>query len=324
MLLSVDSLFTSFHLRSAVVQAVRGVSFNLAKGEILGIVGESGSGKTVLTHSLLRLLPCPPARITGSVRFEERELLTVDEKELRSIRGNSVGMIFQDPSASFNPYMRLVDQLTEPLLLHREMGRSEAVVKAVAALGETGIPDAAKKINSYPHEFSGGMLQRAMIAMALVMRPQLVLADEPTTALDVTVQAQLLRLIRDLRDRYGMSVLFITHNLGIVAGFCDRVLVMYAGVLLESAPAAVLFRAPAHPYTKALMQSVPELTGGIDKLYSIPGAPPDAAAPVDGCPFYPRCTFGADVCVTAPLQLGAVGDQHATACVRARNGEITW
>ena len=324
MLLSVDSLFTSFHLRNAVVRAVRGVSFDLARGEILGIVGESGSGKTVLAHSLLRLLPSPPARITGNVRFEERELLTGDEKELRSIRSNSVGMIFQDPSASFNPYMRLVDQLIEPLQLHRKMGRSEAVAKAVAALDETGIPDAAKKINSYPHEFSGGMLQRAMIAMTLVMRPQLVLADEPTTALDVTVQAQLLRLIRDLRDRYGMSVLFITHNLGIVAGFCDRVLVMYAGVLLESAPAAALFRAPAHPYTRALMQSVPELTGGIDKLYSIPGVPPDPAAPVDGCPFFPRCAFGSDVCVTTPLQLDTIGDQHATACIRTRCGEITW
>ena len=324
MLLSVEHLTTGFYLRSGVVHAVRGVSFGLGQGEILGIVGESGSGKTVLAHSLLRLLPQPPARIAGTVRFDGKELLTCDEKELRAIRGNSVCMIFQDPSASFNPYLRLVDQLTEPLLLHRPIRRAEAFERAVAALDETGIPDAAARIHSYPHEFSGGMLQRAMIAMALIMRPRIVVADEPTTALDVTVQAQLLRLMRGIRERYGMSVLFITHNLGIVAGFCDRVLVMYAGVILESGPAAPLFGATAHPYTRALIKSVPELTGGIERLYSIPGAPPDSASPPEGCPFLSRCEYGSAECAAVPPRLEMIGEQHATACIKAKNGSRPW
>ncbi|MBN1758271.1 MAG: ABC transporter ATP-binding protein [Chitinispirillaceae bacterium] len=324
MLLSVENLSTSFHLRSTVVQAVRGVSFGLERAEILGIVGESGSGKTVLAHSLLRLLPHPPARIRGAIRFGGNDLLTCDDNVIRSIRGNEICMIFQDPSTSFNPYQRLVDQLVEPLLLHRSLSRTEAVEQAVAALDETGIPDAARRIHSYPHEFSGGMLQRAMIAMALVMRPKVVLADEPTTALDVTVQAQLLRLMRNLRDRYAMTVLFITHNLGIVAGFCDRVLVMYAGCILESAPAIRLFGATAHPYTRALIRSVPDLTGGIEQLYSIPGVPPDPAASADGCPFFPRCPYGADECTTTPPHLEPIGDDHATACIRFRNGGIAW
>jgi oligopeptide transport system ATP-binding protein len=324
MILSVRNLASSFHLRKSVVHAVRCVSFDLKKGETLGIVGESGSGKTVLAHSILRLIPQPPGRMAGQVHFDGTDLFACSEKYMRSIRGNRICMVFQDPLSSFNPYMRLADQLIEPLLLHRSMQRMEALDIAIAALDETGIPRPKQRIRSYPHEFSGGMLQRAMVAMALVMRPEIILADEPTTALDVTVQAQLLRLMRTLRDRYAMSMVFITHNLGIVAGFCDRVLVMYAGSILESAPVGLLFSATAHPYTNALIRSVPRLQGGNNTLSSIPGGPPDAAAQIRGCPFFPRCNYGISECTEAPMQLEEVAPGHATTCIRAIRGEAVW
>jgi oligopeptide transport system ATP-binding protein len=324
LLLSVENLKASFYLRNSIIRAVRSVSFNLEKGETLGIVGESGCGKTVLAHSLLRLIPQPPGRIEGRAVLEGEELLSCGEAKLRAIRGNRVCMIFQDPSASFNPYLRLAEQLVEPLILHRRMTRAEALDTAIAALGETGIAQPSAGIRSFPHEFSGGMLQRAMIAMALEMKPQIVLADEPTTALDVTVQAQLLRLMKDLRERYGMSILFITHNLGIVAGFCDRVLVMYAGIIVESASVEKIFSSTAHPYTRALIRSVPRLQDSAAMLSSISGAPPDASMDLQGCPFCPRCDFRTGECAAAPMRLVDIEDGHATSCVRAIKGEIAW
>lgn len=311
-------------MRGGIARAVRGVSLCLNKGEILGIVGESGSGKTVLAHSILRLLRQPPAKIEGNVLFEKMDLLKCSAGELRSVRGNRICMIFQDPSTSFNPYLRLSRQLTEPLRLHRKMTGKEALSIAVAALAETGIPDPSHRINAYPHEFSGGMLQRAMIAMALMMRPAIVFADEPTTALDVTVQAQLLRLMQELRDKYRMSLLFITHNLGIVAGFCDRVMVMYAGRIMESATVERLFGATAHPYTRALIRSVPQLETATGRLYSIPGTPPDVSHGIEGCPFSPRCEFKRQECLSEPVDLGAIDEDHRSTCIRIKNGERLW
>lgn len=324
MILSVKRLKTDFHLQYSTVHAVRDVSFDLGQGETLGIVGESGSGKTVLAHSLTRLLPRPPAVVSGSAVFEDTDLLSCGEKAIRAIRGNRIGMIFQDPSASFNPYMRIADQLVEPLMLHRAFGRGEAEAAAAAALDETGIPDAERRIRCFPHEFSGGMLQRAMIAMVLLMRPQVVFADEPTTALDVTVQAQLLRLMKTLKERYMMSIVFITHNLGIVAGFCDRVIVMYAGRILESAPAERIFTATAHPYTKALIKSVPRIDGSGSTLHAIEGTPPDAGANIRGCPFHPRCEWKSTGCLKAPMHLEKVDGEHSTACIRIVKGELEW
>ena len=324
MMLAVDNLTVSFHTRGGVVRAVRGISFGMRKGETLGIVGESGSGKTALAHALLRLHPQPPARVTGTAIFGDDDLLSCGDTTLRTIRGNRICMVFQDPSASFNPYLRIADQMAEPLMLHRSIKRGAALEIAATALGETGIIDPARRIRSYPHEFSGGMLQRAMIAMALMMRPDIVLADEPTTALDVTVQAQLLKIMKNLRDRHGLTILFITHNLGIVKGFCDRVLVMYAGVVLESAPATVIFTSPMHPYTRALLRSVPRLRGDNTQLDTIPGAPPDPTEEHAGCPFAPRCAYRIAVCDTAPLRLVEIDAGHETACIRVQQGDVPW
>ncbi len=324
MTLSVENLRTDFIMRGSVVHAVRSVSLHLNRGEILGIVGESGSGKTVLTHSILRLLRRPPASIHGSVRFEDEELLTCSENRIDAIRGNRICMIFQDPSAAFNPYMRLSDQMIESLMHHRSMKRGEALAAATAALEETGIPMSGRRIRSWPHEFSGGMLQRAMIAMSLLMRPAVILADEPTTALDVTVQARILALMKTIRDRHGVSILFITHNLGIVSGFCDRVLVMYAGMIVESGPVEKLFTSTAHPYTAALIRSVPRLGGSRETLFSIPGSPPDPAADPKGCPFFPRCGFALAECEAATPLLKPLDRDHSTACVRAAKGEAVW
>lgn len=322
MLLTVDNLQTSFYLRSSVVKAVRGVSFTVGEREVVGIVGESGSGKTVLAHTLLRLIPQPPGRTSGRVLFENVDLLTCPDAHLRAIRGDRVAMIFQDPSASFNPYMRLADQLIEPLMLHRKLKRVDALAAVAQALQETGITNAHERMHAFPHEFSGGMLQRAMIAMALVMRPALVIADEPTTALDVTVQAQLLRLMHHVRDEYALSIMLITHNLGIVAGFCDRVLVMYGGILVESASVEELFYATAHPYTHALIRSVPTLDTAATQLYTITGTPPDPTVDHKGCPFFERCSFAAPCCRENDAVLQPIGAEHTTACIRMLRGEI--
>jgi ABC-type glutathione transport system ATPase component len=279
-LLEVTDLRVSFHTRSGVYRAVNGVSFAVNPGEILGIVGESGSGKSVSCLSLLGLIPRPPGRIEGGMaRFDGVDLLHATPAQLRAIRGKRIAMIFQDPMTSLNPYLRISEQLMEPLFIHEKLSRADAFARALAMLEAVGINDAARRIHSYPHEFSGGMRQRVMIAMALITKPDLLIADEPTTALDVTIQAQILALIRKLQRESGMAVLFITHDLAVVSGLCDRVQVMYAGQIVETADTRTLFRNPQHPYTKALQRCIPALQPKGRELYAIPGMPPDLSKP---------------------------------------------
>ena len=322
-LLQVKDLRTYFHTRAGVVRAVDGVSFDIRKGETLGIVGESGSGKSVACYSLLRLIPQPPGRFeSGRAMFDGTDLLHCSDDELRKIRGNRLAMIFQDPMTSLNPYMRIGEQLIEPLLLHRDVRRDEAWKRGIAALLEVGIQDPEKRMRSYPHEFSGGMRQRVMIAMALITRPELLIADEPTTALDVTVQAQILELIRKMQRDLGSAVIFITHDIGIVSSFCDRVLVMYAGRIIETAPTEQLFYVPKHPYNQALQRAIPALNAKGRDLYTIPGAPPDVSKPIRGCPFAPRCDYAQEKCVTSEIELWEVAPNHRSACLRVKLGEI--
>jgi oligopeptide transport system ATP-binding protein len=322
-ILRVESLRTYFHTRAGIVRAVDGVSFSIGKSETLGIVGESGSGKSVVCYSLLRLIPEPPGRIeSGRALFHEVDLLHCGEKELRAIRGDRIAMIFQDPMTSLNPYLRIGDQVIEPLLIHGKATPNDAFDLGVAALREVGIQDAAKRMRSYPHEFSGGMRQRVMIATALITKPELLLADEPTTALDVTVQAQILELIGHLQKERGMAVVFVTHDIGVVSAICDRVLVMYAGRILESGPTAALFYEPKHPYTQALQRSIPALHPRGSELRTIPGKPPDVTQPIRGCPFAPRCEFALEKCVTSEIALREVAPGQASACLRVQLGEI--
>jgi oligopeptide transport system ATP-binding protein len=322
-LLRVEDLRTHFHTREGIVRAVDGVSFDLNPGETLGIVGESGSGKSVLNYSLLGLLPMPPARIeSGTAQFEGADLLRCTRSQLRQIRGRRISMIFQDPMTALNPFMRIGKQIMEPLLLHERVSKVEALDRAVAMLKAVGIHDAERRMSMFPHEFSGGMRQRVMIAMALITRPQLLIADEPTTALDVTVQAQILRLIKQLQQEFGMAVILVTHDFGVVAGTCDRVLVMYAGRILESASTRDLFYAPRHPYTRALMASMPSVQQHGGDLYTIPGLPPDLSERIEGCPFAPRCAFAEAVCREECCSLEEVSAAHLSACVRVQRGEL--
>ena len=291
-LLKVDDLKTQFVTDSGLVRAVDGVTFDVKAGEVVGIVGESGSGKSVTNLSILGLLPKPQGRIAGgSVRFRGDDLVGRSEDELRAIRGNRIAMIFQDPMTSLNPYLRVEEQLAEVVQLHMGLDRQAAVKRSVELLERVGIPDAANRIKSYPHEFSGGMRQRVMIAMALLCDPDVLIADEPTTALDVTIQAQILELLNELRAERGMAIIFITHDLGVVAGMCDRVIVMYAGRIVEEAPTEQLFAEPQHPYTQALLRSVPRLDESThEKLFSIEGLPPRLdQGEFHACTFAPRC-----------------------------------
>jgi oligopeptide transport system ATP-binding protein len=323
-LLEVQDLRTSFLTRGAVFRAVDGVSFSLERGETLGLVGESGSGKSVTCTSLLRLLPSPPARIEGThARFDGTDLLRATDAEMRAIRGKRISMIFQDPMTSLNPYLRISEQLIEPLLIHEKISRKAALDRALAMMEAVGINDAANRLHAHPHQFSGGMRQRVMIAMALITKPELLIADEPTTALDVTVQAQILELIKKLQRELGMAVIFISHDLGVVAGLCDRVMVMYAGRIVETASVTDLFREPRHPYTRALQRSIPALQPKGGELYTLPGLPPDLSKPLPGCAFAERCEFAAPACRTgsAPA-LATCAPSHAHACLRAHAGEI--
>lgn len=291
-LLSVNDLRTYFHTRRGVYRAVDGVSFHLDRGEILGIVGESGSGKSVTCASLMGLIPRPPGRIeSGSAIFDGVDLLSAPDHVLRAIRGKRISMIFQDPMTSLNPYMRISEQLIEPLLIHEKISRKDALAQALAMLEAVGIPDAAGRMHAYPHEFSGGMRQRVMIATALITKPDILIADEPTTALDVTVQAQILELIKKLQREFGMAVIFITHDLGIVSGLCDRVQVMYAGRIVETAPVREIFSNPRHPYTRALQRCVPALQEKGRPLFTIPGLPPDLSKPIDETVLLQRFEF---------------------------------
>ncbi|HLX70659.1 MAG TPA: ABC transporter ATP-binding protein [Verrucomicrobiae bacterium] len=321
-LLEVNNLRTSFHTRHGIVRAVNDVSFSLEKGETLGIVGESGSGKSVTCYSLMRLIPQPPGKIEGgSAMFDGVDLLKASPEQLGSIRGKRISMIFQDPMTSLNPYMRISEQLIEPLLIHERIGRADALNRGIQILQEVGVPDAANRIRSYPHEFSGGMRQRVMIAMALITKPELLIADEPTTALDVTVQAQILDLVKKMQRELGMAVIWITHDLGVVAGFCQRVQVMYAGRIAERAATDELFAHTAHPYTRALQKSIPALQPKGKSLYTIGGMPPDLSQPIAGCPFVPRCEFAQEQC-NQPVGLKSIGTNHDTACLRVQKGEV--
>lgn len=322
-LLTVHDLKTYFHTRAGVVRAVDGVSFWVDKGETLGIVGESGSGKSVACYSLMGLIPKPPGRIeSGAADFDGQDLLKLSEKELNQIRGRRVSMIFQDPMTSLNPYLRVEDQLIEPLLLHGLADKQTARKKALEMMEQVGIQGAASRIRMYPHEFSGGMRQRVMIAMALITEPDLLIADEPTTALDVTVQAQILELIKTMQQRMHMAVIFISHDLGVVAGFCDRVNVMYAGRIVESGPTQSIYYHPSHPYNEALQRSIPALQPKGHELFTIEGQPPDLTKPLNGCAFAARCAHVSDLCRQGDPALKEMKDGHFTACFRVQEGEL--
>ncbi|MSU52122.1 MAG: ABC transporter ATP-binding protein [Opitutaceae bacterium] len=322
-LLSVHDLRTYFHTRNGIYRAVDGVSFSIERGETLGIVGESGSGKSVICYSIMGLIPQPPGRImSGTAMFDGVDLLHCSPAEARAIRGKRVAMIFQDPMTSLNPYLRVSEQLIEPLLIHEKISRRDALSRALAMLDAVGINDAAKRIHYYPHEFSGGMRQRVMIAMALITKPEVLIADEPTTALDVTVQAQILELIKKMQQELGMAVVFITHDLGVVSGLCDRVQVMYAGRIVETADTRTLFHSPRHPYTRSLQRSIPALQSKGVELYTIPGLPPDVSKTIPGCAFAPRCEFVSPRCSAGVPELAPFSPTQSHACVRVQAGEI--
>jgi oligopeptide transport system ATP-binding protein len=314
-LLQVKGLKTYFYTYDGVVKAVDGVSFELGEGETLGLVGESGCGKSVTALTIMGLTPRPPARIlAGEVLFRGQDLLKLKQEELRRIRGKSISMIFQDPMTSLNPVLTVGRQISEALELHLKMSRQEARQRSVELLQMVGIPDAAQRLRDYPHQFSGGMRQRVMVAMALSCNPQLLIADEPTTALDVTIQAQILQLLKELTSRLGTAVILITHNFGVVAGFVDRVLVMYLGLVVEEAPTRELFRNPRHPYTQGLFRSLPRLDlGERERLTPIQGLPPDLRFTPPGCPFNTRCPHVQPRCDERP-PLRSIGEGHAIAC----------
>ena len=314
--LQVDDLQTVFHTHDGSVHAVNGVSFSLSEGELLGVVGESGSGKSVTMMSLMRLLPMPPAEIVGgSVWFNGRDLAQLADKELRHVRGGEIGFVFQDPMTSLNPVFTVGYQITEPLREHLGMSRREAQARAVEMLELVGIPDAASRLNNYPHQFSGGMRQRVMIAIALACNPRVLIADEPTTALDVTIQAQILELIKKLRQDLGMAIVWITHDLGVVAGIADRVMVMYGGQVVEHAPVAELYANPQHPYTRALLETLPSVDATrTERLRSIPGQPPSLTAPPSACPFRARCAHVLSRCHAENPPRIDLGAGHDVAC----------
>ena len=316
-LLEVQDLKTYFKVKAGRVRAVNGVSFAVKPGEKVGVVGESGCGKSVTALSIMRLLPQPAGEYAGgSVVFDDKDLLELPEKEMRRVRGGKIGMIFQDPMTCLNPTMTVGKQIGEALRIHLKLDKDEAQKRAVSLLDQVGIPAAAERINSYPHQFSGGMRQRVMIAIALACNPKLLIADEPTTALDVTVQAQILELINGVCTEFGTAVILITHDLGVVAGMTDRVIVMYAGKVVETAPTDELFANPRHPYTLGLLASVPRLDEQRhSQLKTIEGSPPDLIKPPSGCPFMPRCAFARAICRTMPaLDPLAGNSDHLKAC----------
>ncbi|HWR11888.1 MAG TPA: ABC transporter ATP-binding protein [Rectinemataceae bacterium] len=315
-LVEIDGLRVSFRTYGGSVKAVRGISLSIRKGECLAIVGESGCGKSVTAQTIMRLIPSPPAAIEGSVRFEGREIMTMSERKIKTLRGAEIGMIFQDPMTSLDPTMPIGKQIMEGLLEHnRWMKRSEARRRVVEVLGMVGIPEPERQLKRYAYEFSGGMRQRAVIAMAVVCKPKLLIADEPTTALDVTTQAQILDLIRNLKDELHTAVLLITHDMGVVSNMADRIAVFYAGEVAEEGTAEDIFYSPGHPYTAALLRSRPRLDRDRTQcLISIPGAPPDLFAPPPGCAFAPRCGCALEICRRAPPRSFRLGEEHQVSC----------
>lgn len=315
-ILKVNNLKTHFHLSTGVAKAVDGVSFTLKKGEILGIVGESGSGKSVTVSSIMRLLPKPIGKIVdGEIIFEDVDLTKISEKDMLSIRGKDITMVFQDPMTSLDPVFTIGYQIIEVIRAHQNISKTEASKLAVEALKMVGIPEAEKRMNSYPHEFSGGMRQRVIIAMAIVTKPKIIIADEPTTALDVTVQAQVLGLLKDLQKKIDTSIILITHNLGVVWNMCETVMVMYAGKTVEYATTKDLYKKPLHPYTVGLLNSIPKLSDSSDKpLEAIPGTPPDLRLTGQGCNFCNRCKYAEDICKHKVPELIEIEEGHFVAC----------
>jgi oligopeptide transport system ATP-binding protein len=314
--LEVEGLKTVFHTMDGMVHAVNGVSFHLYAGELVGVVGESGSGKSVTMMSLMKLLPEPPAEIVaGTARLEGRDLLKLDPVDLRKVRGGEVGFVFQDPMTSLNPVFTVGFQLIEPLREHLGLSKAAAKARAVELLALVGIPSPADRLNDYPHQFSGGMRQRVMIAIALSCDPKVLIADEPTTALDVTIQAQIIELVKKLRQELGMGIVWITHDLGVVAGIADRVMVMYAGLVVEHARVADLYKSPLHPYTRALLETLPSIDSTrTERLLSIGGQPPHMSAAPTSCPFAARCAHVHDRCHAENPLLVEVADGHDVAC----------
>jgi peptide/nickel transport system ATP-binding protein len=317
-LLEVENLQTHFRTPDGVNRAVDGISFHVNEGETLAVVGESGCGKSVTAMSILRLVPEPPAKIAGSIRLQGKELLALSEREMRAIRGNDISMIFQEPMTSLNPVLTVGRQLGETLRLHERIDRDAAEARAVEMLTLVGIPEPRRRLSEYPHQLSGGMRQRVMIAIALACNPKLLIADEPTTALDVTIQAQILDLMKDLKRRVGAAIVLITHDLGVVAEVAERVMVMYAGRKLEEAPVGQLFRTPRHPYTQGLLGAVPKLgsslTGGASKLAEIPGLVPDLKQRIKGCIFASRCPQATELCRQVAPAIERKARGHLAAC----------
>ena len=322
--MQVSNLTTKFYTQDGTVHAVNGISYDLQEGETLGVVGESGCGKSVHAMSIMRLIPEPPGKIVdGSVMFRGRDLLKLPREEMRLVRGAEIAMVFQDPMTSLNPVLTIGRQITEALRLHLGMDQRQANDRAAELLSMVGIPLARQRLNDYPHQFSGGMRQRAMIAMALSCNPQLLIADEPTTALDVTIQAQIVDLIRRLKDKIGMAIIWITHDLGVVAGIADRIQVMYAGYIVERSHVKNVFGDPRHPYTIGLLGSLPRMDEKKDRLFSIEGLPPDLLTLPKACPFAPRCIYRVDRCLeeNPPLAPAPDTDDHLIACwVDVREG----
>jgi len=314
-LLEVKDLRTYFETEDGLVKAVDGITFALKRGETLGIVGESGSGKSVTNLSIIRLIPDPPGKIvSGEVIFDGQDLLLLSAESIRRIRGRRIAIIFQDPMTSLNPFLKISKQLMEMTQLHLGYSKAKAYEHAIKMLEIVGIPDARTRVDSYPHEFSGGMRQRVMIAMALSCEPELLIADEPSTALDVTIQAQILELIKRIKAETGTSVILITHDLGVVAGMTDHVIVMYAGKIFEQARTTELFATPGNPYTKGLLRSVPDPTAEQGKLYQIPGLPPDVAHLPPGCPFAPRCERAEEICHREFPPFVQLNEDHFSLC----------
>nr|MBN1229681.1 ABC transporter ATP-binding protein [Anaerolineae bacterium] len=317
-LMSVKDLTTRFHTEDGTVFAVNGISYDLFEGETIAVVGESGCGKSVHALSIMRLIPTPPGEIVrGEVTFQGRDLLKLPRDAMRHVRGTEIAMIFQDPMTSLNPVFTIGYQIAEPLREHLNMSKKAAEERVVELLDMVGISDAAERVKSYPHEFSGGMRQRAMIAMALSCMPKLLIADEPTTALDVTIQAQIVELVKRLRAELNMSIIWITHDLGIVAGLAERILVMYAGYIVETAPVKELYANPSHPYTLGLLRSLPRVDKGRAagrRLIPIAGLPPDQIDPTNACPFAPRCQFAVERCLSENPSLKSIGPRHQIAC----------
>ena len=316
-LLSVRNLRTVFGTMQGEVTAVDDVSFDVVPGEVLGIVGESGSGKSVTALSIMGLLPQPPGRVAGGeILFEGRDLLKLSPGELRQMRGAAIGMIFQEPMTSLNPVFTIGDQISETIRVHERIGAQAARNRAIEMLAKVGIPSPERRVDDYPHQLSGGMRQRVMIAMALSCSPKLLLADEPTTALDVTIQAQILDLLRDLQQEFHMAIVIITHNMGVIAEFADRVAVMYAGRIAEQGPVEQIFDAPAHPYTIGLLSSTPDMITEVPRLRTIPGTLPSLYELPSGCRFAPRCSRRIDACETGRPAMRAVAADHQAACIR--------